>query len=291
MFATTAVMGSLVMLASCEWTGSSGDNSFNSAAFSWVNFSGVYRATGSFLVSSFSTSGGGTAGSTNIVSNEGLGSGNGVKTTFSGVLAHGGFVVGSLSISAGGVDIVDNGDGTMSGGGATGAIDYGTGSWSIDLMGLPLGNGEAITADYLYVSGAVADDGAGSGGSTGKGIQTFVVNQTGNKLEITDNNGGHYTGQLGKLATTSGIDANSPDTVVPSVGDSAIAEFSVFGVSPFGVQVMMVGTFQGVVSGSGDSSAQFLSDRRIIGTWIETGGVTGDVSGQASPIGISTTTP
>ena len=101
-------------------------------------------------------------------------------------------------------------------------------------------------------------------GSTGVEVIQFTVFQSGNVLEIVDNNGAKYVGQFGKVENTAG----------------AVAEFTAEGLSASGIPVLMVGTFQGVVDGS------TLSDRRVLGTWIETGGVTGQIDGRAAPISI-----
>ena len=295
-----------VAMMGSEFTGSGGDNSFTSRGFGWVNFSGVYRAgRGGPLVTDFTAgeSSGGTLGGTNFVnvSNEVVGEGNGVKTTFAGVLTRKPLVVGTLRITAGGVELVDQGDGTLVGFNSTGTIEYGNGAWSIDLNGGPLGNGEQLVAKYAYVvvvDGVPGSGGGGGQGSSGKAIVTLTVFQTGNKLEITDNNGAKYRGQIGDVRTTSGISSEtdlerpeSEDTLQPSIGDSAIAEFTAEGISAAGVNVMMTGTFQGVVSrGSTSTSALFFSNRVMLGVWVEPK-ITGDINGQASPIGITIAAP
>jgi hypothetical protein len=286
LFGTSLLLSTLALLVSCEWEGSGSDDSFNSSGFSWVNFSGVYRAGGGgALVSDFTsgTTGSGTASSTNNVNNETIGQGNGANTTYSGVLNNGNLVAGSLSISAGGFNLVDNGTGSLSGGNATGAIDYGTGAWSIDLQGVPLGNGVPITADYSFVAPGTGGTGGGGSGSSGATIFQFTMFHAGNKITLTDNTGATYSGKFGKLQTTGGIDATT-GTAIPSIGDSAVGEFTAKGTSSAGVSVMIVGTFQGVVSGGGASL--FLSNRIMVGSWIEPS-VQGNINGQAAPIGIA----
>ncbi len=303
-------LASVAGLMGCEWEGASDGTSWNSS-YSWVNFSGVYKAPGnSVLVSDFSSQADtgftvqpdGTVVPnvitvTNVVNAEGIGQGDGVATTFSGVLNRKPVVPGSVSITAGGFNLTDDGSGSLSGGGANGAIDYGTGAWSINLQGVPLANGQPITAAYSYTTtsggGGGGGGGGGSGGggvkpgSSGKTIYSFTVFQTGNKLEIVDNNGAKYTGRMGGVSTTTG--GTPADVVQPSVGDSVVAEYTAEGVSAAGVSTMLVGTFQGVV-GRGSGTAMFLTDRRMLGTWVESKGVTGDINGQAAPVAISITT-
>ena len=291
----------------CEWEGSGDSGTWNSA-YNWVNFSGVYRAgSGGILVTDYSITGTppNSPGSTNAVSSEGIGVGNGVNTTFSGTLNHSPVQAGSVSISAGGFDLVDDGIGGLAGSGVSGAIDYGTGGWSIDLFGIPLDVGVPITASYSYIvaggTGGGTSSGAGSG-SSGVTIFSFTVFQEGNVLSITDSSGAVYTGNMGSIRSTGGVvgstdapsaDPNATDTppTALATGDQVVGQFQVTGISGAGVQVTIVGTLQGVVgvsTGTGTSRQTFLTDRRMMGTWIEAGGVTGDIDGQASPISLST---
>ena len=290
---TTMVLGSLAVLVSCEWTGSGDDNSYNTSGYGWVNFSGVYRALAGVLVSDFTSSSTTATGGVTVVvvTGEVVATGNGANTVFGGLLNNNTIVSGSATFKVPGFgDFVDDGAGNLVNPSGSGTIDYGTGSWSIDLGGSPLGNGENIRANYTYTASS-ASSASSSKGNSGSAIFSLTVFQTGNKLEIRDNNGAVYTGRIGKLQTTGGIDASSPETAIPSIGDQAIAEFTVTGVSSAGAQVMIAGTLQGVVSrGAGEGSALFLSNRIIQGVWSETGGTTGDVSGTAAPISITVPT-
>ncbi|MCF7837632.1 MAG: hypothetical protein K9N49_03295, partial [Candidatus Marinimicrobia bacterium] len=138
-----------------------------------------------------------------------------------------------------------------------------------------------ITASYqFFVSGTDPATGPGSG-TTGSPIYSFTVFQEGNLLRITDNNGATYEGNFGSVRTTGGADQNDPN---PAGGDQIIAQYTARGTSAAGLTISIAGTFQGVVSGGGESFS--LGDRRMYGTWIEDGGRNGDVNGQASPIGI-----
>lgn len=300
-----AAVGCVSALVGCEYTGTGDSNSFNSYP-DWANFSGVYKgAGGGTLVSAFTSDpgNGGTPGGTNFLNaTENVDTGNGSKTSFGGTLSHTPIVAASLNITAGGYEFIDQGTGTLTGGGPgmKGSVDYGTGAWSLDLQGFPLASGQAIVAKYSYIvatPGTPSTTSSTGQGSSGMAIYSFTVFQAGNKIEITDNNGAKYGGQLGKVVTTSGITAetdkqrSATDTLLPSVGDSVIAEYTAEGTSAAGVSVMLTGTFQGVISrGSG---ADYLSDRRMLGTWSESKGVTGDINGASSPIAVSsaTTTP
>ena len=290
-FSTSLLIVSMALLVSCEWEGSNSDSSFNSAGFSWVNFSGVYRAVGGGVLVSAFTSGTTTPGTpsiTNSVTGESVGIGDG-GTLYSGVLNSAPIVPGSLTITAGGSAFIDDGSGGLSGGVATGSIDYGTGAWSIDMQGFPIDVGVQLRADYSFVVVGTGGSGdAGAIGSSGAAIFQFTMFHAGNKIELTDNTGAKYTGKFGKLQTTGGIDATSGGTTgpSPSVGDSAVGEFTAKGVSSAGVSVMIVGTFQGVVSGG--AGGLFLSNRLMLGSWIEPG-IQGNINGQAAPIGIATT--
>lgn len=124
-------------------------------------------------------------------------------------------------------------------------------------------------------------------GSSGRTIYSFTVFQTGNKLEITDNNGAKYVGRMGSVSTTTGNDGTG--ATIPSVGDQAIAEYTAEGTSAAGVGVMLTGTLQGVV-GRGSGTDMMLANRRMLGTWVESGGVTGSINGESAPITISTPT-
>jgi len=277
----------VMILAGCDWSAGGGADSW-SDRYKWVDFSGVYRGiNGGVLITDY-TATPGTPGVTNSVSGEHIGTGDGSATTFSGVLDHHPVVVGTISITAGAFTLTDpDGDGVLSGGGSSGTIDYGTGAWSIDLGGVPLGSGEPIEASYQYPVSGSAGSGAPGPGTSGATIYSFVVHQAGNTLEITDNNGATYEGSLGDVSTTGGVNQDSAVTT-PAEGDQVVAQFTAEGISAAGLKVTMAGTFQGVVSKDEDDN-YYLSNRKMFGTWIEDGGRTGDINGEASPIPITVT--
>ena len=300
-FALTGLLAIAALLVGCEWETTSDGGSWNSD-YNWVNFSGVYRgANGGILVTDYSTaaSGGsgspGSPGSTNSVNGDVIGQGDGFNTTFFGILSRKPIVAGSVSISAGGFSLSDNSNGSLVGNsGSSGSIDYGTGAWSIDLQGTPLGSGTPIYGSYNYtIPGTPATEaevptGPGSGASK-VAIYSFVVHQEGNTISITDNNGSVYSGNFGSLRSTGGAGSSTTNNL-PGIGDQVVGQFEATGVSGAGYNVKMIGTFQGVVgygsAGAGGSS-MYLADRRMLGTWIETAGRTGNVSGQSAPIAVS----
>ncbi len=286
-----AVLG--VGLVGCEWSGSNSDNSWNDSN-SLANFSGHYVGwgNGGYLVSQYSTASSSTPGGTTTIPGESVGTGDGVSTTFGGTLAHPPVVPGSLAIvAAGGFSFHDNGNGTLTGSsGTSGTIVYQSGGWNIDLHGGILANGAAITASY-----AVTNSGSqGSNQGSTDPIYAFNVQQDGNKLKIIDNNGSVYSGSFGNFRTTGNLDSNSQNPTFVN-GDQVLASFSASGTSAAGMHVNMTGTFQGIIEGvstvtsiSGDKTvtktSMVLNDRLILGTWVEDGGKTGDIKGNAPSV-------
>jgi hypothetical protein len=278
---TAVISVATLMLCSCDWSGGGSEGGYNSR-FNWVNFSGVYRgAQGGFLITDY-TSSPITPDTTFAVVNEKVAVGNGSQTVFNGTVKFKNLTPGSFTISSAGFQLTDNGVGGLSGSGATGAINYGTGSWSIDLGGFAPDNGTPITASYTYGVLGSAAVGPGSG-TTKYPIHTFSVAQGGDQVEVVDNNGMSYKGRMGSVRSTSGANQDVEENPsAPAAGDQVIGLYELSGVSKAGLTVRITGTFQGTVGGEGQ-----LLDRRMIGTWLEAGGKTGDVNGQSSPIAIT----
>jgi len=280
------ILFSFLLLIGCEFE-TGGDGGFNTALFGWVNFSGVYRATsGSFLVSDFTADTGGASNITDTISVSGeiVGFADFFTSDFAGVLRNRGIVSGSVSITGPGVFLSDTGTGALEGASGSGTINYATGAYTLNFPSEPCcGN---ITASYTFTRSTTV-----GGTQSGSSLEIFslTVFQTGNLLELVDNNGSKYTGQLGNVATTvgtSGADINDPSQPVqPGFGDTAIAEFTAEGISASGVGVMIVGTFQGRVAFFSGENA-FLDNRVLNGTWIEANGITGDINGSAAPVEI-----
>lgn len=289
-------------LSGCEWDSSSGTNS----RYNFVNFSGVYRGiNGGLLVTDYSSelstpSGEGSVGSTNNVASEQIATGNGIKDQFAGSLDQNNVVAGTLTIEAQGTVFTftdpEPFDGVLvAAEGASGNINYNSGAWSLDFNGLAPDNGKKIVASYKYYlepESTDPDTGTGSGtrgnatsGVSGAEIYSFTIEHYGNDLRVIDNNGKTYSGKLGDVRSTSGVNQDSTTASVDA-GDSFIANYDVTGKSAAGKSVTMAGTLQGVVqSVSGQSG--ILDSRQMFGTWIEANGVNGDIQGEASPITIN----
>ncbi len=149
----------------------------------------------------------------------------------------------------------------------------------------------------MYIDGEPST--GGGSGATGA-IYTFVVNHQGQNVSLTDNNGATYSGRFGKISSTSGAqntdigqvgadeEANDGskytyyESPLPEDGDTIVANFEVAGTSRAGMSVKIVGTFQGTVA------TGVFTGRTLRGTWIESGGKTGDVYGQTTFIPVAT---
>lgn len=303
--ALVTVLG--IGLVGCEWSGGgSGGGSWNSR-YNFVNFSGSYRGANGFLVSSFTTSSGGTTVKTSggfippVQVVNGNFSGNSISFTTDFVPIKPGSLTVAFADGTKG-SVTDNGSGGISGSylnaipgnhPANGTVVYENGQVSIffpDALGL---QNAKISVKYTVDAGSSTT--TTTGGNTPGGsveIVTFNVQQEGNKLRMIDNNGSVYEGNFGSIRSSSGVDQ---DTANPSFnnGDQIIGQFEASGTSAAGVNVKMVGSFQTVVSGvqsSGTTTSMTLGDRRITGTWIEDGGKTGDINGIADSVSASTTT-
>lgn len=296
-----------VGVAGCEWSGGGEDNSWNDSG-SIANFNGNYHADSGYLVSEYTTSssssgGGGSSGYTDVNGESGGTALAGDYTTFSGTVAHRPVKAGTLTITLGNLgSFTDDGSGAISGtyridvnGPATrtgtGTINYDTGTWTLTLASPGLPENRAITLSYVY--GGTSSDGGtvttpSEPGSSGISIYAFNVQQTGNKLKIIDNNGSIYEGSLGDMRTTGNSGSGASGTFVN--GDQLIATFSASGKSKSGMYVNMTGNFQGTLEGvttvtsttagtKTTKTSMALSNRRIMGTWIEDGGKTGNISG------------
>ncbi len=227
------------------------------------------------------------------------------SSAFSGQLTQANIVPGSLVIefrnNSGTVirSVADNGAGQL---GANGAIQYISGAWTVDFgldqifvedgnivarysytRTLPqeVSAGGYVTASYTYGSTTQVRP-----GSTGATIHSFDVNQLGQNLTITDNNGAVFTGYISQMRSASGAESGTEiDRAMPQENDTIIASFECSGTSAAGYPVRIVGTLQGTVRINSASSGVFR-DRVMNGTWIESGGTTGDINGKSSDIQI-----
>lgn len=265
----------ILFLTGCEWTAGSGVDSWDDSG-NWVDFSGSYKASdGNMLVRQF---GAGTAPTTNTASSELLATGDGSKTAFSGQTGYTP-VRGSLTIfTAGGYRFTDTAGTTADtvslavtpADGSTGTFNYSTRAWALTFPA-PLASGTQIMGSYRYAVVTPIQ------GNHGNAIYSFIVYQTGNKLQITDSNGTTYEGTMGTVRTTGGlpINANASEAIPPTSGP-VVAQFSATGVSQ-GYNVTLVGVLQGTLS-----SATTLSGRSMTATFIEEAGYEASVSAVAN---------
>ena len=275
-----AVVGAGIVLMGCDWEAGSGAETVSNR-YNWVNFSGVYRAvSGTFLVSEFGSGGSAT---TNTSVGEKVATAVAGQSTYAGVTSRRRVLPGTFQIVAGVYVLTDNGSGVLSGSGKTGSIVYQTGAWSIDLLGAWPPAGTPILASYQYVDDA-------DPGSSGGGVYSFSVTQSGNSLTIVDSSGATYAGRISSIRSTGGVSSDEPSAtpLQPAVGDTLVASFEAEGRSRSGVGVKIVGTLSGTVAGTtaggGGATATtqiYLNNRRLQGTWIEATGRTGDIVGVA----------
>lgn len=273
-----SVLAALLVGCEGDWTSGGGVESWNES-YNWVNFSGVYKGIGGGLLVTDYSATPGTPGVTNTASQSFVANGQTEQTV---TCSKKPVVRGSITVTiSGGYSFTDpDGDGILSGSsGTSGEIDYQTGVITLRFFDIPPNAGASGTVSYNYSVSGNAGTGSAGSGSSGVKIYSFTVFQEGNVMTITDNNGSVYEGNFGSIRSSAGA------TGSPAAGDTVVGQFECNGVSAAGFSVSIVGTLQGVVSGDGD----VLSNRQMFGTWIEDGGRTGDVNGEASPIAIVVT--
>lgn len=286
----------IALIAGCDWQGGSSADTI-SDRYNWANFSGVYRGyNGGLLVTDYSVTPG-VANMTNLVTGASGGTTDGVRLQYSGRASPAPIIAGSMTITAGNYAWQDNNTGVMSyvgpaAGGAAGTIDYATGAWTIQATpAMPAG--QRITVRYAYSrdSNNTGPTSAGSGAS-GIRILSFSVDQDGNMLIITDNNGSVYNGQIASIRGTGGQSQDTPVELntSPAVNDTVIASYNASGTSAAGKEVNLTGTFTGTANYDTSNRVSF-TNRRMTGTWIEKNGRTGDINGQASPLTITVPAP
>lgn len=292
-FLLITLLTGLAFVVGCDWTTGGGVESW-SERWNWVNFSGVYRgADGGLLISDHSTqrdrpdAENGPTETIRTVRGERVGTGNGVDTVFRGSLRNRPVAPGTVSISAAGFNLVDNGERGLVGGGKTGTIDYSTGAWSITLTPAAPDAGSSILASYDYITTQTPQqEDRGRSGTTQRPVYTFSVQQEGQRLQITDSNGAVYEGQLGSIRGSGGFRGDGE----PPNGETIISQFEARGISAAGFEVKITGSFSAVV-GFADEGRYMLTTRRLNGTWIESGGRTGDVRGESTDVRVTITTP
>ncbi|TAN37031.1 MAG: hypothetical protein EPN23_06905 [Verrucomicrobia bacterium] len=258
----------LSVLTGCEggWQFGGSAGNFNESG-KWQDVSGTYvGASGSFLVSDYSNMGP-TNGTGNTVS-ETIGVTVAGQTLYSGTLGSAPLTAGTLTLAISSIAAgTDNGSGSISGTGITsGSINYSTGAWSLTLTAAPPA-GADILATYQKTSGTA---GAAGPGGSGVVINTFTVQQSGNVVSFTDNNGSIYKGNIGMTSTNTG------GTNLMAI--SMTYAYDVSGVSAAGFNVEMVGTF--LINGATvNTNGNIITSTVISGTWLEQGGKTGHIRG------------
>jgi hypothetical protein len=153
------------------------------------------------------------------------------------------------------------------------------------------------SAGNTYIVSAFSTTNAtNSPGGTAVTELTFNVEQAGNTLRITDNNGSVYTGSIG-----ADVFLGSPTPLAwtnneqTAGGQTDQAQFQASGTSAAGKVVEMTGNFLAqssesvsVVSDPNSTTnivvIQTTWNRSIGGTWLEQAGTTGNINGEAAPI-------
>lgn len=186
----TTLAALLALTVGCEWTGTSSDEAWNDA-YSWVNFSGSYRLYNAISPTDDSTDT--TEQVQYVVKESQTVESNGAN--YSGTLANRPVVEGSVTLYIGAATLTDQGDGTLAGkinnNTISGSINYITGAWSANTYSA-VANGSTFRATYAYkVTGTVTVP-----GQAGSAITTVNVNQKGNLLTMTDNQGVVYEGRV-----------------------------------------------------------------------------------------------
>lgn len=250
---TGAVAAVMSLTVGCEWTGTSSEESWNDA-YSWANFSGTYHLYNTVDPTEESTE------SEVLVSSEGVGSTSDTDS-YGGTLGRRPVVAGSLVIQISGTTFTDQGDGTLAGG-QSGTINYATGAWSARTLGTPPVEGQPIIASYRYLL-------AGTVTSPGSALTTLTVNQKGNLLTFTDNNGMVYSGRV--------TGANVPS-------DSRVSANVRINFEVASSSARIIGTLSGDWSGGTTGT---LSNRSMLGTYSAQGGIDVDIEAASGSIAIT----
>ena len=292
-------------LTGCEWNTGEDATSWSSA-YDWVSFSGVYRGIGGGLLVTDYTTTPSIPGVTNVYTKtESGGTMPQQGTMASGKVSQRPIVPGSFMVSVGNnATLSDPGKAGILTGNGTGTVNYEGGTWSISLDPAVADWDKAnpIVVSYSY---RVSSDGSSSSGAqsgaTQVSIYSFNVNHQGQNLTITDNNGSTFSGKISKINSLSGAQntdipqvaadetahrakATYYESELPADGDVIVATFEASGVSAANVPVRIVGTFEGTVS------AGVFTSRQMDGTWIETGGKTGNINAQTESVAIQVAT-
>jgi len=275
----------LALTSGCEngWSFGGSSQSWNSSQ-GWVDFSGRYQPSiaGRFLVSDYTSLRPGTNSVVETVATTVAG-----QTLYSGTLNQIPVLAGSLYLTVGSIALGHDAGGNITGTGiASGSIDYNGGNWSVTLSAAPPA-GIDMVANFRTVN-------TSSAGGTGVNITAFEVTQQGNTLRIMDNNGSVYEGNLGAYTTLGSTPVGDTTNGIHGAGgQTATVQYELNGVSAAGMNVQLVGNLLAQVSQSVSIIGGFTTNivviqqtwnRYIRGTWLEQGGKTGNIDGQADPI-------
>ncbi len=293
----------ILMFAGCEWKNTDGSASWDDS-FSWVNFSGTYRAQdggevvvahGTLTINPDTTVTGNVTKVENQKVGEGQGTDIGDPNVYSGIL-HIDLIPGTVTIVAGGFIFTDDGIGHLTtSGGLAGTVEYTTGAWSIDFGTGGIAEGQDIMATYSYDS---RSGGSGGGGGTTagdfpwSGIFSMRVEQLGNYVRIVDGKFGQYEGVITTVS-------NGGGDMTGTTSGNIEAQFEVSGAASDGRAIRIVGSFLGgyIAPSQGDGTAGStrtgtgtaygaLMGRILQAIWVEPDGQTADVVGEAGSIDI-----
>jgi len=294
-----AFVAVVCVVLGCEWKGTSDKDAWDDS-YSWINFSGTYRAPdGGELVVKQATVTTWYTSSTNsttlhIVTDYKIGEGD-WSATYGGTLPAA-FVPlspGSMKIGAGGLYFIDDGSEnlTVSNSSWFGHIEYNTGAWSIDLTGAPLPSGEDILGSWNYYdTNKTSNTGGGAEGDYPfSGIYSVRLEQLGNRMRMVDGKGGTYEGQI--MTVTSGTGDKTGLT-----SGRVELQFEVEGLAHDGRRIKIYGSLFGdyVAPTSDDTERQTqhtgnLGSRTLQAIWVELDnpGLTGDIVGTAGSVEIA----
>ena len=253
----------------CEWQGGSGGVGSNVSAGYAASFAGTYVAPGGGYVVALAAA----SGFTNVNTSQQIGTGPvGGGTHFQNTLSHTPVVPGSVSVSWTGGVAGDDSKGNLVKSGNVGTINYQNGF--IDIATVPsVAVNVPVIVTYAYV--------ANSTPGTTPGVTTLALQQQGDTITITDNNGTTYSGTISPSLTSAGGALTTAND-----GDTITSQFSVSGQNAAGVNVTMTGNLQATAKGAAATataaSTVVFINRKIFGTWIDSNGVTASVNGIAN---------
>jgi hypothetical protein len=175
-----AGLAAIVGVVGCEWE-SSGDEAAWNSSYNWMDFSGMYADVGQgVFVKDAATAFDITP---TLVVGESLGAANGSATSFSGAFAHDGIVRGSVLLSAGPINFIDDGTGGLGSSDGWGAVSSESGGTGDGIKtafnGLTVNHPVVVGSFSVQAGGTTfTDDGSGTLVSSGLAAGT-IVHETG----------------------------------------------------------------------------------------------------------------